>query len=57
MRIEMLPARRGPIWMRVLFDILRRRHGKVSPPLRVYGWKPGILRTFLGLGRAVRKSG
>jgi hypothetical protein len=45
------------LFTRVLFWFMRRRSGTVSAPLRIYALRPEIMRTFLGLGRAVRKPG
>lgn len=47
----------GPLWVRTLFRLLGRRPGGVPAPLRVYAWRPKILRSFLALGRSVRAPG
>lgn len=57
MRIRGLANGQGPIWLRILFNVMGRRPGGVPAPLRVYGWKPKILRAFLGLGKSVRAPG
>jgi alkylhydroperoxidase family enzyme len=57
MRIKGLADDQGPLWLRILFKILRRRTGGVPAPLRVYGRKPKLLRAFLGLVKSVRAPG
>jgi hypothetical protein len=57
MRIKGLAGDQGPLWVRILFRVMGRRSGGVPEPLRVYGWKPKILRSFLGLGKSVREPG
>ena len=57
MRIPGITNDKGPIWQRILFRFMEKRPGGVPAPLRVYGWKPKILRSFLGLGKAVRTPG
>jgi len=57
MRIRTVTDGDGPLWARTLIRMMSRCKGKVSPPLRVYGWKPGILLMFLGLGKVVRAPG
>jgi len=47
----------GPIWLRILFRVMGRQANGVPAPLRIYGWKPRILRSFLGLGKSVRQPG
>ncbi len=56
MRIRGIGNSEGPVWLRVLFRLMARRNG-VPAPLRVYGWRPRILRSFLGLGKSVRAPG
>ncbi len=57
MRIRGLEDNQGPLWQRILFLIMGQRPGGVPAPLRVYGRKPKILRSFLGLGKSVREPG
>ena len=57
MRIAGIERSKGPVWLRVLFKIMGSRSGGVPAPLWVYGWKPNILKSFLGLGRSVRAPG
>ncbi|MBE0599603.1 MAG: hypothetical protein IH614_20375 [Desulfuromonadales bacterium] len=57
MRIKGITNNEGPLWLRILFRIMGRRPGGVPAPLRVYGRKPQILRSFLGLVKSVRSSG
>lgn len=47
----------GPLWLRISFRAMERRSGGVPAPLRIYGWKPKILRAFLRVGRSVREPG
>jgi len=55
--MKMVSESDGPFLSRVLFLLVSRLRGEVSPPLRVYGWKPAILLFFLGLGKSVRAHG
>lgn len=57
MRIAGIEKSKGPIWLRGLFMFMESRSGGVPAPLRVYGWRPKILKSFLGLGRSVRAPG
>ena len=57
MRIRRIADGQGPLWMRILFRVMGRRPRGVPAPLRVYGWKPKLLRSYLGLGKSVRESG
>lgn len=57
MRIKGLTDSQGPLWLRIMFRFMGRRPGGVPAPLRVYGWRPKILRAFLGLVREVRAPG
>ena len=57
MRMQGVGNRQGPFWQRLLFRIMGRRPGGVPAPLRIYGWRPKILRSFLGLGKSIRAPG
>jgi hypothetical protein len=57
MRMEGISKGRKALWVRLVFRLMRWRSGAVPQPLRIYAWRPDILRTFLSLGRAVRKPG
>ena len=57
MRIKMVTKDDGPLFSRLLFRLIETFRGKVTPPLRAYGWKPATLLRFLGLGRAIRARG
>jgi hypothetical protein len=56
MRLNGISDKDGKLWVRVLFRLMRRKGG-IPQPLRIYAWRSDIMRTFLSLGRAVRKPG
>jgi hypothetical protein len=57
MRMPGVGEGKGNWLVQGLFRLMERRPGGVPAPLRIYGWRPAILRAFLGLGRAVRRPG
>jgi hypothetical protein len=57
MRMKGVANGQGSLLVRGVFWLLRRERGGVPAPLRIYGWRPAILGSFLGLGWAVRKPG
>lgn len=57
MRLKGVTSGAGGWFVRVLFWFLGRKKGKVPAPLRVYAYRPSILKGFLGLVRAVERPG
>lgn len=57
MRLKGVQTGKGGWFVRVAFWFFGRKLGKVPAPLRVYAYRPSIMRSFLGLVRAVERPG
>jgi len=57
MRLKGVQIGEGGWFVRGVFWCLARKLGQVPAPLRVYAYRPSILRSFLGLVRAVESPG
>jgi hypothetical protein len=57
MRLKGVKSSEGSWFVRVAFWFLARKLGQVPAPLRVYAYRPSIMRGFLGLVRAVESPG
>lgn len=57
MRLEGIRDGEGGWFVRLAFWLLRRQQGAVPPPMRIYAYRPAIMRAFGRLARTVRQSG
>lgn len=57
MRLKGVQTGEGNWFVRVVLWFLARKLGNVPSPLRVYAYRPSIMRGFLGLVRVVERPG
>lgn len=57
MRLKGVKNGEGGWLVRIVFRFLRRRDGRVPNPLRIYAYRPPIMKAFLDLAGKVRRSG
>jgi uncharacterized peroxidase-related enzyme len=55
-RMEGLPEKEAPLWVRVLYALQRRRHGVVFEPTRIWARAPSAMRGFLHFAAAVDRN-
>ena len=56
MRLPGIPPGKASWFARLAFAASRHRHGKVVAPLRIYAYRPRLMKRVLGLFRAVGAS-
>lgn len=56
-RLKGIQDGEGGWLVRIVFRFLRLRDGKVPNPLRIYAYRPPIMRAFLALARKIRRPG
>jgi hypothetical protein len=56
-RLKGVKSGEGGWFVRVVFWFLTQKLGQVPAPLRVYAYRPSIMRGFLGLARVVERPG
>lgn len=57
MRLKGVKSGEGGWFVRVVFWFLARKQGEMPAPLRVYAYRPSVLKGFLGLVRVVESPG
>lgn len=57
MRLKGIQNGEGGWFVRIVFRIFRHRFGTVPAPMRIYAYRPAIMRAFGRLVRTVRKPG
>lgn len=57
MRLKGVQNGEGGWLVRAAFRFLRWKSGEVPAPLRIWAYRPGIMRAFGGLARRVEKPG
>jgi len=57
MRLKGVKDKEGGWFVRLVFRFLRWRDGRVPNPLRIYAYRPPVMRAFLNMSRKISSSG